>query len=349
MELYRSLKEKRSGSITLVVLIITAFCTLILELFLESVLDNAKYRQQMLCPADLKAEAYSALDLALSFLEEYKKNQSVEKIGDNSIVRKGDNKLIFDEDILGKIPDNTLISNYIAKKIALKLSTAALPSGFPKVEGIPGTNQLKHGDFTVQYEFEDLSAKVPLCETFDDATKPSSASNGLVITVLDNLTQMNATSKTNIKNFIITQKNIATKWSTIEHVAKSNVANNNIDIEPLKKLFTIEPYIINAITKGKNFKINLLTTPKKILDAISAKNGNLSISTSRKARDYARLIGPRGALEPYCCTEVQFFALKVRVSTGTGNSYAIRCVCDAMSNKTRNQRLPFNIIKIEEF
>jgi hypothetical protein len=321
-----------------------------------------KYRQQMLCPTDLKVEAYSALDLALTFLGKYKKDPSVNKMGGGTI-QKGNDKFIFDIDILGKSPSDALISEYIVSKILLMLSSASCPAGFPKAQGT-SSNTFKHGDLTIQYDFEDLNARVPLCKVFNNNSK------NLVAALLDKISSsnssvMNSVAKEEIKNFINNDK-IFTKWPTVQYVASKakstigSVTGKNLDIESLKKWFTIEPYIVEDISKlNKKFKINLLTAPKETLETITltqnssaASPTTVSIPTTEKFADYDTLIGQGGPLKDYCSNEVQFFALKVRVSNDLGNAYTIHCICDAV-NRARgqpsNQRLPFNIIKIEEF
>jgi hypothetical protein len=323
-------------------------------MFLESVLDNAKYRQQMLCLVKLKVEAYSILDLVLFHLWEYKKNQSVDKRGGGGTVKKGENKLIFDANILAlpnpTVPLDSLIAPYIIERIASKLSFSALPNGFPSIQQIPASNKFQHGDLTVQCDVEDLSARIPMSNLFNKTAK------GLVIETLDRLPSNYDKFKNNIKDFI-RNDNTFTKWSTVEFVALSGdssggKSHQTFDVEPLKEWFIVEPYIVNAIVKkDKPFKINLLTAPTKILEAISHSHGNLKIPDSRQFNDkeYDPLISNGGVLELYCSKEIQFFTVKVCVSTSTGNSHIIRCICDATSNPIRNQRLPFNIIKIEEF
>jgi hypothetical protein len=340
----------------LVVLTIVGFCGVILELFMSDILADIKYRKQMLCPVDLKVEAYSSLDCVLSFLGKYKEDANVEKMGSGT-VNKDKGKLIFDADILGTTPTDTLISKYIVQKIISSLSACPLPAGFPRPQVardakwniIP--NAFKRDNLTIYYKFENLNNRIPLCKKFDTVSK------GLVRKILSELAKSSGAKssaitgvvKNNIENFISNNK-IFTKWSTIQHVA-SNGGKLTFNIELLKERFIIEPYIIDAImNKNKKFKINLLTASKEILDAISDVNGNLVIPNTRKASDktYGPLIGQNGSLENYCSKEIQFFKLEVRVATDVGNSYSIHCFCSAEA-PTPNQRLPFNIIKIEEF
>jgi hypothetical protein len=169
---YKNFAKKQAGSVTLVVLSLAAFCTILLALFLRNAIDNVKYRQQMQFPAALKMEAYSFLDLALAFLGEYKQNANAEKMNkDEGNVNKGQGKLIFDSSILGENPSGTAIAQYISRKIGEKLANASLPEHFPAITiatppTTPNAPCLKHGDFTIQYSFEDLSGKVPLCKNF---------------------------------------------------------------------------------------------------------------------------------------------------------------------------------------
>ncbi|MDR0740177.1 MAG: hypothetical protein LBF34_00505 [Puniceicoccales bacterium] len=355
MEFYRNFAKKKLGSVMPVVLTLIVFCALILTLFLEDVFDNAKYRQQMLCLPELKVEAYSALDLAITSLGNYKQNQSVDKMGSGT-VKKGDDKFIFDADILGDIPTNALISKYITEKIYLNLSKASLPAKF-QIQRL-SDNVIKHGNLTIQLDFEDLNAQIPLSKEFNDF------SSDLVAAALDKLSaskpsiiKSSATQK--IKDFINNKKTF-TKWSTVEYVVSeasnaktgTKTGENPIDIGPLKEWFIIERCIskFNKTNKGgKHFKINLLTVPQEILDTISARHGGIVMPNSRKFADFNVFIGRGGILENYCSNEIQFFALKVHVSNDQGNAYNIHCICDATGSQTRNQRLPFNIIKIEEF
>jgi hypothetical protein len=334
-----------------------AFCAIILQLFLENAFDNSKYRRQMVTPIELKVEAYSVLDLALVFLGKYKQNQSVDKIG-GGIVKKGSNRFIFDVDILGgKAPNDASISEYIIQKINLNLSSAPLPTGVPKLHAaLPNTNTFTHGNLTIQLDFEDLNARIPFCKAFDRV------SSGLVIKGLDKLSTgkspviLQAQAKNKLQAFINQGKQF-TKWPTIQFVASAStnlssttLEKNPPNVEPLKKWFTIEPYIINFVEKpNKEFKINLLTASKEILDAISDQHGGLVIPATKKFADYSSLIAQGGSLQNNCSNEIQFFELKIRVSTDQSNTYVIRCVCDATTPATHNQRLPFNIIKIEEF
>ncbi|MDR2371911.1 MAG: hypothetical protein LBD60_02065 [Puniceicoccales bacterium] len=336
-------------------LTLIVFCALILTMFLGDVFEDAKYRQQMLCLPELKVEAYSALDLAITSLGNYKRNQCVDKIG-SGIVKKGSDKLIFDADILCDIPTNALISKYITQGIALNLFRASLPAKF-QIQ-VLSNNVIKHDNLTIQLDFEDLNAQIPLSKEFSDF------SSGLVAAALDKLSAskpsiIKSSATQEIKDFINNKKTF-TKWSTVEYVVSeasnaktgTKTGENPIDIEPLKEWFIIEPYIFkfNKTNKGgKHFKINLLTAPQEILDTISAQHGGIVMPTTRKFADFNALIDQGGPLENYCSNEIQFFALKVRVSNDQGNAYNIHCICDATNSQTRNQRLPFNIIKIEEF
>jgi hypothetical protein len=334
---------------------------MILTIFLDNALENLKYRKQMQFPVRLKVEAYSFLDLALSFLGKYKADGTVEKYSEttNPSVNKDSNKLIFDEEIIssGSSPDSRLVNNasitrYITKKISDKASI--------NMDTTPG--KLKHGElFTIEYSFEDLSAKLPLCGEFD------ANNNQLLQNIIDRLSVLglNSQQKSAFKTAIT--KNLLTKWSTVEKILRDSYSGGNppeIDLENLKKYFTIEPCIIEAAKikppsapsapsatppSSTPFKINLLTVEPEISNALVSLTG-IAFPTPKTISNYDALIQSI----PFCSLEVQFFSLKVCVSTGINNSYVIRCICKTevaggSSANSTSRRLPFNIIKIEEF
>ncbi|MDR3317358.1 MAG: hypothetical protein LBS71_00955 [Puniceicoccales bacterium] len=355
----------------LVALMVTAFCTVILTLFLRNALEDLKYRQQMQFPACLKIEAYSALELALSFLSEYKQSTSAEKVNENESVGKEKDKLIFDGDILGGTPDSILIANYITKKVSAKLAKASLSENFSPVTPLPIPNQLKHGEFTIQYEFEDLSAKIPFCKQFFDTAGSSFRS-----AIMDMIpsSSLGFSEKSSVEKFI-DNRNTFAQWSSVEQVARGEnftSSSSELNIEPLKEWFSIEPYIIKA-SDDKKFKLNLLMAKQEILNAVSRSQGSLAIPSSKTIAAYKDLISKTKALDAYCSTEIQFFALRVRVIIENGNAYTIRCVCSCMTTSSSNaktsgsiktpsgenkqqqqtqeqqKRLPFDVIKMEEF
>ncbi|MDR1303071.1 MAG: hypothetical protein LBJ81_00425 [Puniceicoccales bacterium] len=383
---YKNFAKKRAGSVTLVVLSLAAFCTILLALFLRNAIDNIKYRQQMQFPAALKMEAYSFLDLALAFLGEYKQNANAEKMNkDEGNVNKGQGKLIFDSSILGDNSSGTAIAQYITRKIGEKLANASLPELFPAVTiaappATPNALCLKHGDFTVQYTFEDLSGKVPLCKQFLDTTGSSFRS---AITDAIPSSAMGFSEKSNLGKFI-DKNQMLTQWSALEQVVRGESllsSASQLNIEPLKEWFTIEPCILKAANE-KKFKLNLLTAHQEVLNAISRANGSLSIPSEKTAAAYASLVS-NAAIKAYGSTEVQFFTIDVRVSLDNGNAYTLRCICStagsddkkdedgkkkSMDNVKKNninvkddaktstdggaggqKRLPFNVVKIEEF
>jgi hypothetical protein len=348
-------------------------------------------------PVALKVEAYSFLDLALSFLGEYKQNANAEKMNkDEGNVSKGQNKLIFDSSILGGNLSNAAIANYITRKIGEKLSNASLPENFPAIAMSPIANQLKHGDFTIGYEFEDLSGKIPLCKQFFDTS-----GSGFRSAIMDGIPSsvLGFSEKSNLEKSI-DQKQVHTQWSALEQAARGESllsGSSQLNIEPLKEWFTLEPCVVKAANE-KKFKLNLLTAKQEILNAISRAHGNLSIPSEKTAAAYGSLVS-NAALKTYGSTEVQFFAIGVRVSTENGNAYTIHCICDTANNAagdkdakskqdtaadkkklsenekdvmdkeekidmnvkvdsktngasggaTKQKRLPFNIVKIEEF
>ncbi|MDR1435539.1 MAG: hypothetical protein LBI77_04010 [Puniceicoccales bacterium] len=352
----------------IVVLVILAFCTMILTTFLDNALENLKYRKQMQFPVHLKVEAYSFLDLALSFLGKYKADGKVESYSETTTtdrsVNKGSNKLIFDEEIIssGSSPDSRLVNNasitrYITKKISNKAS----------IETDTNFSKLEHGEFIIEYSFEDLSAKLPLCKEFN------TNSNRLLQAVINNSNALglNLQQKRALNDFVITNEHTFTKWSTVEKVLRnsSSSSGNNppaIDLENLKKYFTIEPCIIEAAkikppsapsaspSSSNPFKINLLTVEPEISNALVSLTG-IAFPTVKTISNYDALIqNPSGNLNNFCSLEVQFFSLKVCVSAGFNNSYIIHCICQTdvsggFSANSTGRRLPFNIIKIEEF
>ncbi|MDR0590851.1 MAG: hypothetical protein LBG09_03320 [Puniceicoccales bacterium] len=374
------------GSVTLVVLSLAAFCTILLALFLRNAIDNVKYRQQMQFPAALKMEAHSFLELALAFLGEYKQNANAEKMNkDEGNVNKGRNKLIFDSSILGENPNGTAIAQYITRKIGEKLANASLPEHFPAVAiapastATPGALCLKHGDFTVQYTFEDLSGKVPLCKQFFD-TSGSSFRSAITDAIPSSV--MGFSEKSNLGKFIDKNQTL-TQWSALEQVVRGESllsSASTLNIEPLKEWFTIEPCVLKAANE-KKFKLNLLTAKQEVLNAISRANGSLSIPSEKTAAAYASLVSG-ATLKAYGSTEVQFFAIGVRVSLDNGNAYTLRCICTAIDSGEKDEdskkknvdnvkknainvkddsktsgtkggggqkRLPFDVVKIEEF
>jgi hypothetical protein len=382
---YKNFAKKQAGSVTLVVLSLAAFCTILLALFLRNAIDNVKYRQQMQFPAALKMEADSFLDLALAFLGEYKQNANAEKINkDEGNVNKGQNKLIFDSSILSENSSDTAISRYITRKIGEKLSNASLPELFPAVSiaaspATPNALCLKHGDFTVQYTFEDLSGKVPLCKQFFD-TSGSSFRSAITDAIPSSV--MGFSEKSNLGKFI-DKNQILTQWSALEQVVRGESllsSASQLNIEPLKDWFTIEPCVLKAANE-KKFKLNLLTAKQEVLNAISRANGSLSIPSEKTAAAYASLVS-NATLKAYGSTEVQIFTLGVRVSLDNGNAYTLRCICTAIDGGEKDEnlkkknvdnveknainvkddtktskdggagkqkRLPFNVVKIEEF
>jgi hypothetical protein len=372
---YKNFANRRRGSVTLVVLSLAAFCTILLALFLKNAIDDVKYRQQMQFPAALKAEAYAFLDVALAFLGEYRQNAQAEKMNkDEGNVNKGQNKLIFDSSILGENPSDSAVAHYIARKIGEKLANASLPEHFPAVTADSASHQLRHGDFTIQYTFEDLSGKVPLCKQFFDTSGSSFRS---AITDAIPSSAMGFSEKSNLGK-AIDKNQLFSQWSAVEQAARGESLLSSpspLNIEPLRDWFTIEPCVLKA-TEEKKFKLNLLTAKPEVLNAISRANGNLSIPSEKTAAAYENLAS-NATLKAYASTEVQFFAIKVRTSLDNGNAYSIHCICAAaekdgdkknVDNMKKNNinvkdvsktkgagsgaasgRLPFNVVKIEEF
>jgi hypothetical protein len=338
-----------------VTLLIMAFCSIILELFLEDVSDAAKYNQQMETPTDLKVVAYSVLDLAVSFLWEYKQNQSVDKKGGGT-KKKGGNKFIFDAEILGDTPNDLSISKYIVSQLSSLTSGAPFGSKFSRIVQTGDGNSFTFGDYTVQLSFEDLNAKVPFCRTFNDTTKKAAIttnpmSKGLVLEAIQKLPKKYDGVRSPLRDWINNKwKDISIRrWAAITSKAPASRAGGAVpfDVKSLGEFFIIEPYIIDAITnKNKEFKINLLTASKEILDAISDTSDIPTFSAGKITGDYDAII-TRKKLGKYCSTEIQFFELKLYVSF-KDDTYVVRAVYDATVQREPFQRLPFYVIKIEE-
>ncbi|MDR2806882.1 MAG: hypothetical protein LBB11_01875 [Puniceicoccales bacterium] len=370
---YKSFKEKKSGSMILVVMMLTAFCTTILTLFLENAFDDAKYRQQMQSSARLKVEAYAFLDLALDFLDKYRKEANAEKLsGENPPINKGADQLVFDSDILGADPNAISIGNYITQKVHQRLSRkeADFPKDFPPVVAVTSTaeipGQLKHGDYCIRYEFEDLTGKIPLCKEF--FSKTGIAFRTAVMDMIPS-NQLGVNEKENVGKFI-DQNLTFTGWSAVEKIARGESLLSRTaspcNVEYLKQWFTIEPAIIKAQksppthrqsqpspsssskrSSGKGDpnnasktsstsnpaaqekKLNLLTVKPEILQAIAKSYGGLALPSARTFMEYQQFINVNGALKSYCGLEVQFFALTVSVTAGGNNTFILRCICEA--------------------
>jgi hypothetical protein len=188
---------------------------------------------------------------------------------------------------------------------------------------------------------------------------------------------MGFSEKSNLGKFI-DKNQMLTQWSALEQVVRGESLLSSpapLNIEPLKEWFTLEPCILKA-ANDKKFKLNLLSAKQEVLNAISRANGSLSIPSEKTAAAYASLISSE-ALKAYGSTEVQFFAIGVRISLDNGNAYNLRCICSAIEDdkkksvdnvkknninvkdvgKTNSasggageqKRLPLNIVKIEEF
>jgi hypothetical protein len=347
MESYRKFSRKKSGSVMIVVLTLMAFCALILQLFLGDVFDIVFFLKRMGGPVALKVEAYSVLDGLLSLLGKYKQDSNVNS-RDGRAVNKGGNKLIFDADILGGVPGDApipageLISAYLAQQLVeLARTSASLPVTFPKPAGTGDPSTFRQGDMTVRIRFEDLNARTPLSKRFGDF------SSDLPRAVLNKVPHgcMSATGRANVRDFM-SGGGIFSRWSTVQFVAN----DKKLDIKSLRKMFTLESCIDEFIGKLKpGFKINLFTAPKDILDAIGQRSGTKIPDTRRLSdRTYDPLIGPGGSLSKYCSNEIQFCEITVSVSTDSGDTHEVRCVCDATSNWTSGRRFLFNIVKIEE-
>ncbi|MDR0418396.1 MAG: hypothetical protein LBH08_03110 [Puniceicoccales bacterium] len=264
-------KKRSSGSVIILVLILCAFCTIIATLFLRNALDEVKYRKQMQISAIAKIEAYSFLNLILSFLSNYKKTDNVSSALDsnNRGVRKDPNKLIFDEEIIGALPTpsfhnpsnlsapsiSDLISVYIAKNIPNELANADgnWPNNFTDVTFDTTTThaRLKHGDLTIEITFEDLNAKIPLCKEFD------SSAPGLIKVALASC-GVPESSISKINEFLgITEKlsqndpKYIFNWTSFEKIG--NITDSNV-VQKVKNIFTLESSIVsksnNPTAKG---------------------------------------------------------------------------------------------------
>jgi hypothetical protein len=367
---YSKEKKKNCGGVTVVVLALTGFLSIILTLFLGSAIDDLKYRQQMRSGTELRVEAYSFLDLALSFLGEYKKKGEVETFDGNSKVEKAKNKLIFDAEILGGQNDEDiagLISRYIAERIGGKMQQVSVlqtTEGTADKETGPKRRSatLKHGNYMIDYEFEDISAKIPLCKEFDQTSE--SRPYGGLISIIANKAPNNGVKKLMDH---ITKGGALSKWGSVEAVIRdtgfSSSSSETVDLNELKEIFTIEPCALKAAgyndspnaagsRKPGKFKINLLTAHKTILEALDGAREKAHKLVDRSNRNTYNFNDDLEDLKKYCSVEVSIFSLTVKVSTQSGNSFALRCICDdtdaAPGNGTPG-RSPFRIAKIEEF
>jgi hypothetical protein len=258
--------EKSSGSVIVLVLILCAFCTVIATLFLRNALDEIKYRKQMQISTIAKIEAYSFLNLILSFLSNYKKTDNVSSVSDsnNRGVKKEPNKLIFDEEIVGTLsapsfynPSNLsgpsmsdLISMYIAKNIPKELASTDgnWPNNFAGVtlDATATHARLKHGDLTIEITFEDLNAKIPLCKEFDDSApgliKAALAACGVPESSISKINEFLGITEKLSKN----DPKYIFNWTTFEKIG--NTTDSNV-LQKVKTIFTLEPSIAGKSNK----------------------------------------------------------------------------------------------------
>lgn len=347
---HRRVRNSRSGSVLVFVLMLGCFLSVIAGLFMKAACETLKYRQQMNLPVEARIEAYSFLDVGLAFLDRCTKDAKVPQIAGSGInpassigINNSESeKLIFDYNILGKNPSDDLISDYISRCIGNALGGNNIPpqhrvqqvsvpenelKGYAKI----GTNQneicLKHNGFQIEYTFEDLSGKIPLCKNFYNsaiAKKPQFFS-----------TVFGSSVNNNLNNFFNNTSTPREAFSTEEEVYRMT----QISRSDFGKYCTIDPCAVDLAMKNsgnskKNpFKLNLLSANRDILSALGMST---SVASSSMRNFFDSQI-PFNGLVGFCSTCVSCFSLKVRVSKGSSAFTLIcYCTCNEPSNFMEN-------------
>jgi hypothetical protein len=110
--------------------------------------------------------------------------------------------------------------------------------------------KLQHGEFNSEYIFEDLSAKILLCNKFNDDTKSLSSGDGFREKVIDSVKggrpfQPLDCTYARVRIDFINADHLLTRWSTME---KSLKTDGNLHLEEFENYFTIAPGVVSAAT-----------------------------------------------------------------------------------------------------
>lgn len=353
----RGVLNSRSGSVLVFVLMLGCFLSIIATLFVQIAIESVKYRRQMNLSTDARVEAYSFLDAGLAFLDRSAKEDKVPKVTGsiapgtpidlpNNFVGKNSKvgKLIFDREILGgkdPVPRGVVndkydssclvISNFLALAVgkALKNADGTIIIDNSVEEGLQGLAHrhsgtkkicLQHNGFTIEYTFEDLSNKIPLCKPFYELIKKENSS------FFDGLSnRSSADTFFNSHVMCLTEKE----------------ARNGLGIseDNFKKYFTVEPCAIDLAMKnnetllsGTPFRLNLLTADKDLLDKINSTFFT-NFPTSGDNKKYSSFEGKLNDNRPefkkvkkFCSTDVSCFSLRVRVSK-KDKAFTLVCYC----------------------
>lgn len=329
-------------------LIICLFIAAILGLFLKNANDSLKYKLQMVASTELAIEAYSFLDAGLAFLLDYSAKSDVPTGASNTTAQRAQKpagQMIFDKKILGTkdVIDNEMISQYLNFHIYQKLKEVQNTLKYDSTS-TPRISFSKSGqDFTVNYDFEDLSNKIPLTKSFLENLNLQKQGQGQLETFREKLhSALNNNSQ-----------NLFTSWA---HVLKAleNSDIRNVPLQTLQQYFTVDPFILdnaedtNSTTKAF-VKVNLLTAAKEIRNAVGFGSSELTYS------NIDNFISGKPQLGQKFCADVRYFRLIVAI-THDNHIFKLVCTCKTQnhpSNSTTDPTFgsrfsPFEIIGIEE-
>ena len=374
--------KKQSGSVLLLAILLCGFITVLAVLFANRSLEIAKDNQQTHTTPKIRIEAYSFLDLGLSFLQKCKRNEIIPQRVSSSTINYSpssvnrnskSNKLIFYTDIIGQdittidkngktiCVANEAIAHYITDCIGkfnnennIKTETIDVQpaQGYFHTENLQ-KSILIHNNFQIEYSFEDLSAKVPLCKSYfkkyENLFQGICNGTELDCNKLKSHFNPSSGSSSDAKNF--------SSWDEVFQVAvpKSGTTTSlSADEQKLiKSCFTIENCVIE-LTDANKFKLNITTADEKIVKTIDTEYAAVPLSgkldrEETKINNFIKNTEEKIDL----ATDTTIFKLGVHVtSADKRQSFHLNCYCAPKATNLSNygvlQRFDFRIVKIEE-
>ncbi|UPA28569.1 MAG: hypothetical protein LW808_000650 [Verrucomicrobiota bacterium] len=353
--------SKQSGSVLLLSILICAFISVLAILFTKQSHEMLEYRTEIQIDQKARVEAYSFLELALTFLSKSCESDSVPYLNSNTRAWEAakhanstKNGLTFYKEIVA--PENPnddqsiekAIGEYITQCVTktagvalaigeeVKLENRNLEKlkGYLQIKNASGNNvpMIHHkgtqGTFDTYYTFEDLSNKLPLCAAFYKKNK------NLINAALRSVSGEYSNSADAMSDYLTADHpKTFHNWNEVQS-ALGNV--NAAKLESLKRLFTIDREVLEHC---ENRKVNLITAHESLLDVVS---NHLGLMTSLKghARDQSLIkdLGTHPEAKLYT-DQTQIFKLGVHVVHNNDSIFQLQCYGTSVGTESSGSKV----------